>query len=235
MTMARVETFPNAPIVEAILSIEVDYIDDLVTPAETFHRKTRDLLPIREEIASSGTADRDSHGYRFTSKDRLQVVQITPRSFSFHRLRPYSNWEQFSGAALGLWNQYLSEFMPDGVRGVNLRYLNRIDIPAPFSDLREYVSLSPNLPEGVDAGFFGYLLRLSLRDASVPAVAYVTQRTEYDQINTVLPLLFDIDVRSVGKMSARDEVVWRMIEKLRDYKNRLFFSSITEAARKLFR
>lgn len=229
--MAKVETFPNAPIVEAILSIEVSSLTDFVASAESFHQVVRGAMPIREEIRTlSGV------GYRFGSNDGLQVVQITRRSCSFHRLQPYTSWEHFSGEARAIWREYVIHFAPEQVLGASLRYLNRINLPTPFRGLHQYVSLVPNLPEGIDAGLSGFLLRLSLTDAAIPALAYVTQRTEYDPAAGVLPLLFDIDVRSVPETSIRDEMdVWRVMEELRDYKNRLFFSSITEAARELFR
>lgn len=233
--MAIVETFPNAPIVEAILSIEVDYLDDLHSRAGAFHEATSHLLPIQEEIEAPGATEPTLDGYRFTSGDGVQVVQITRRSFSFHRLRPYRDWEQFSGAAHEVCLHYLRHFTPAAVRGINLRYLNRIEIPAGFGDVREYVPLSPNLPDGIDVGLAGYLLRLALIDPAVPAVAYLTQRTEQPSSIGNLLLLFDIDVRSEAEVPARDDALWRVIERLRDYKNRLFFSSITEAARELFR
>jgi uncharacterized protein (TIGR04255 family) len=233
--MAIVETFPNAPIVEAILSIEVDYLDDFHSRAGAFHEATRHLLPVEEEIESPTTTGQPLLGYRLTSEDGAQVVQLMRRSFSFHRLRPYRDWDQFSAAAQQMWLHYLRHFTPGAVRGINLRYLNRIEIPGPFGDVREYVPLSPNLPEGMDVGLAGYLLRLALVDPEVPAVAYVTQRTEQRSSIGNLPLLFDIDVRSEAEMPAGDDALWRVIGRLRDYKNRLFFSSITEAARELFR
>jgi uncharacterized protein (TIGR04255 family) len=228
--MANIETFPNAPIIEAILSIEVSYLTELATPADSFYQTVRDRLPIREEINSGGDG-----GYRFTSADALQVLQVTRRSFSFHRLRPYTDWVRFSSEAHGIWREYLGHFTPEKVRGASLRYLNRIDIPTPFRDLSEYVSLSLNLPDGIAPGFSEYLVRLSLTDKSIPAVAYVTQRAEHELASGALSLLFDIDVRSEFEIPIRDESVWGLMEDLRDYKNRLFFSSITDAAKELFR
>lgn len=233
--MPNVETFPNAPIVEAILSIEVNYLQDLVTPVEAFSRENCGLLPVREEITSGSVSERGPGGYRFSSADGLQVLQITRRSFSFHRLRPYSDWERFAGDAHRLWREYLGHFTPETVRGANLRYLNRIDIPASFANLRDYISLLATLPAGLETSLSGYLLRLSLADESIPAAAYVTQRIQPETTGGVLPLVFDIDVRSELDLGIRDDSLWRVLEQLRDYKNRLFFSSITDAARDLFR
>ena len=148
--MADIETFPNAPIIEAILSIEVSYLADLDTSADSFYQAVRSRLPIREEISSAG----GDGGCRFASGDGLQVLQVTRRSFSYHRLRPYTDWERFSSEAHGIWREYLGHFTPEKVRGASLRYLNRIDIPTAFRDLSEYISLSLNLPEGIAPGSF---------------------------------------------------------------------------------
>jgi uncharacterized protein (TIGR04255 family) len=240
--MPAVEVFPRAPIVEAILSLEVNPVDDLFGAVEKFWQAVCEQLPVRERIGGparalkpSGRLQSESTAYRFASEDGLHVVQISGRGFSFHRMRPYQDWSHFSATAKHFWETFAVHFRPERVSDIHLRYLNRIEIPMPLEYLQNYLVLYPNVPKGIDTGLGGYLMRLSLSDPSVPALAYVTQRSEYDPERGILPIVFDIDVSRGGDLDAHDEALWVSIDSLRDYKNRLFFESITERTRTLFR
>lgn len=240
--MPAVEVFPRAPIVEAILSLEVNPVDDLFGAVEEFRQAVGKELPVRERIGGparalnpSGRLQSPTTAYRFASEDGLHVVQISERVFSFHRMRPYQDWDRFSATAKQFWETFAAHFRPERVSDIHLRYLNRIEIPMPLAALPNYLSLYPKVPEGIDTGSSGYLLRVSLSDPSVPALAYVTQRSEYDPVHGMVPVVFDIDVSRVCDFTVADEELWLSIERLRDYKNRLFFESITEETRALFR
>ena len=240
--MSAVEVFPRAPIVEAILSLEVNPLDDLFGAVDKFWQAVGQELPVRERIGGparalnpSGRLQSQSTAYRFASEDGLHVVQVSRAAFAFHRMRPYQDWARFSATAKHFWEVFAAHFRPERVSDIHLRYLNRIEIPMPLGALPDYLSLHPRVPEGIDTGSSGYLMRVSLSDASVPALAYVTQRSEYDPERGMFPVVFDIDVSRVGDFTVDDEELWLSIERLRDYKNRLFFESITERTRDLFR
>lgn len=240
--MPVVEVFPRAPIVEAILSLELDHLDDLLVSAEEFWQAVKKELPIREQIGgparathSPGRLESRFTGYRFESEDGLHVVQVSRRAFSFHRMRPYQDWTQFSATARYFWEAFVARLGRGRISNIHLRYLNRIEIPLPFEYLQDYLSLYPKVPKGIDTGSSGFLMRLALADPSVPAFAHVTQRSEHEPEHGVVPIVFDIDVSRVGDFRVDDEALWMSIEALRDYKNRLFFESITEQTRNLFR
>ncbi|HEX2078190.1 MAG TPA: TIGR04255 family protein [Longimicrobium sp.] len=240
--MAVVEVFPRAPIVEAILSLELNYLDDLPALADKYWQAIGNELPSRERtggpaaaLRPSGRLQSTSTEYRFGSEDGLHVVQVSRRAFSFHRMRPYQDWAQFSATARHFWEAFVEHFGPERISEIHLRYLNRIEIPLPLDYLQDYLALYPMVPEEIDTGSIGYLMRLSLSDPAVPALAHVTQRFEYDPERRVFPIVFDIDVSRSGDWAVTDRELWQSIEGLRDYKNRLFFESITERTRALFR
>lgn len=246
--MGQIETFRNPPIVEAILAFEYSYLDDLITSANNFYEVIRKSYPDREELniplaatltrsgQSLGTPKTKPSGFRFTSPDGLQAVQVTRRSLSIHRLQPYIDWEHFAAISQDIWREFVSYFGPDYITEIRLRYLNRLDIPLPFNELSDYVTMCPKIPADIEVGFSGYLLRLTLADASIPARATVTQRAAVAPVDQgTLPVVFDIDVFREGEFELSDKVIWNAIGSLRDYKNRLFFGSITESARELFR
>lgn len=247
---SEVEVFPRAPVSEAILGLALPYLDDLSAYIKPFHEAVRDSFPECEPIEVPDTDEylwpgtSNGHrigrkgepaGYRISSEDKLQVVQITRRAVTYHRLRPYVDWAHFAEGAIPVWRAFTSTFKPEFVSGLRLRYLNRIEIPRPFGDLEEYFTLLPKIPQPVDTGFSGYLMRITLLEPQIGAFAHVTQLGEYEANQPFLPVIFDIDVRMNYEVSAEVQTLWAAVEALRDYKNRIFFSGITEKTRGLFR
>jgi uncharacterized protein (TIGR04255 family) len=244
--MEQVEVFPRAPIEEAILAFEVPRLDDLTLSAVAFHEAIRSAFPMRREIDQTDTLftyppqrrlgpTGEPKGLRFSSEDGLQVVEVTRTGLSFHRLRPYISWEHFEASARPVWKAFLGYFGPEGVSSLRLRYLNRIDLPGPVVELGDYLYTYPEIASGIEREVFDYLIRLRMLDQTIPARGTVTQRTDYKGEPTVLPLVFDVDVATMGAVERSDEAIWARINQLRDFKNRLFFSSITSRTRELFR
>jgi uncharacterized protein (TIGR04255 family) len=92
------------------------------------------------------------------------------------------------------------------------------------------------IPKPVDTGFSGYLMRVTLHEPDTGAEAHVTQLSELAAgFEDTLTVIFDIDVRLQDEIAAQEDVLWPAVQHLRSYKNRIFFSSLTEKTRRLFR
>jgi uncharacterized protein (TIGR04255 family) len=52
--------------------------------------------------------------------------------------------------------------------------------------------------------------------------------------NGYAPIVLDIDVFMARQFDAHEEEFWRCLDQLRDFKNTVFFESITEKAMELF-
>lgn len=101
--------------------------------------------------------------------------------------------------------------------------------------MADYLTLCLSVPHTIDTGFSDYLLRLVLMDPVVPARAEITQIVGKDAAPP-WTLTFDIDVTSKDlEFDPNSPQLWEQVGRLRDYKNRLFFSSITEYCREMFR
>lgn len=238
------EPLPRPPIVEAILAFEVPYVEDLSATLDQFHILVRDRFTMREDqratrlVFATGEQTPAIAGATLTSQDRQEVIRLNDRSFAYHHLRPYPGWGSFARFAEDLWTRYVEAFQPVAVTELRLRYLNRIELPLPIHEIEDYVGSYPRLPSAIDTGMTGYLMQFSLTDDSVPARAQVTQRLEYDDEDVLrgrLPLVFDIEVSRRGQFPTIGDGLWSTVESLREYKNRLFFSSITDKTLALFR
>lgn len=239
----------NAPITEAIIDIRIKLKEDF--EAERFltlydaisgqypEKKARHKWEGRFEFKkgegpiSSGTETTD--GYIFTSIDAKQVFQARIDGFTFNRLRPYEKWETFRDEAFRLWKLYRELVSPEIFR-VAVRFINKFDIPLfpqPMLDFNEYLTAAPIVPEGLPQGVNSFLTRVVIHDPGLDATAIITQAFEQIVDPKSLPIILDIDVFQQKEVISEEEA-WQMLEELRHFKNKIFFTSITEKARGLF-
>jgi uncharacterized protein (TIGR04255 family) len=229
-----VEVFPRAPVVEAILSFRFPPLDDIEYALPTLKADFADVFPHVEAVELPRSSRRPEKAFRFKSADERHVLRLSRTSFSFHRLRPYSDWQDLAAGAQSAWSHVCKRYDPEFVSAVSLRYLNKILLPV-GKDMAEYITLCPSVPRSIDTGFSDYLLRLVLVDDVVPARAEITQVAGMGE-DPPRTLTFDIDViTDAEEFLPESAQLWDQVGRLRDYKNRLFFSSITDACRELFR
>ena len=192
--MVETTRFPNAPITEALLDIRVTLPaqTDLAKLA-TFHDAIKQRYPSRQERLAwrghieikstpvaqvSQSAAGGPDGYSFTSVDGRQVVQARLDGFTFSRLKPYDKWEALRDEARELWQHYARIASPETVTRVALRYINRIEIPLPMRDFKDYILTTPEISPDLPQGLGSFFMRLVIPDPKAQAVAIVTETVE---------------------------------------------------------
>ena len=247
--LAERELFRNAPITEALLDIRAILPDHTgLDQLASFHDSVRDRYPNKRdrkiwtgsihvraegpEIAgSSGGID----GFLFSSVDGKNIVQCRLDGFTFNRLKPYDKWETFREEAFKLWQSYVRIAAPKEITRVALRYINRIEIPLPITDFKDYVLTGPEIAPGLPQGLTGFFMQLTIPITDIPAQAIVTETIEPITETKRLPFILDIDVCRQAAFNVAEHDAWEVFEKLHDLKNHIFFKSITPKARELFR
>jgi len=239
--------FGNAPISEAILDIrvtlppyvEVQRLASFQNPIRARYplSRRRTALPtdvgLREggvQVVPSTTV---SDGYLFSTEDRLQTVQVRMDGFTFNRLKPYDRWTTFRDEARALWALYREVARPERVTRLALRYINRIAIPLPITDFSEWVRTTPEIAPGLPQNLQSFFMRLEIPYEPIGGLAIVTETIERPEGNR-LPFLLDINVITRGDLSTDDPYVWDAFDRLRDFKNEIFFKSVTDRAKELF-
>lgn len=243
----KYEVFKNAPITEAVLEV-------VVLPAE--ETKMESLLPFYEPIkerfpkveqgkevrggfkvgvGSTSFFEEKPIGYLFRSLQESKVIQARLNGFAFSKLKPYEDWESFRSEAKDLWKSYIENTKPQKILRISMRYINRIEIPLPMRDFKEYIlthlQIAPDLPQAISQFF----IRFEIPNYKIPATAVIIQTIENVTDKNRLPLIFDIDVIRENEYSIDSSEVWTDFENLHDFKNDIFFSSITEKTKELFR
>lgn len=72
-----------------------------------------------------------------------------------------------------------------------------------------------------------------IHDPEIDAAAIITQAFEQIVDPKLIPIILDIDVFRQKEVISEEEA-WQTLEKLRHFKNRIFFASITEKTKELF-
>ena len=175
-------------------------------------------------------------GYTFTSLDGKQIVHARLDAFGFSRLKPYVSWKDFCGHARALWAHYVKVARADRVTRVGLRYINRIELPLLLDDFKDYILTKPDIAPGLPRAVATYALQMVLRDVQPGIGVTINQGLDPGGATTeTLPLIFDIDAFTNVDLAAGDDEVWKLVERLRMVKNEVFFKSLTEKAKELFR
>ena len=247
----KTPTFPNAPIVEAILDIraKTDEATDLGR-LSGFQADLKARYPKRQErsrwstglhLKSTGeaaliTPKGGPEGYWFTSPDGKQIVQVRVDGFSFSRLRPYENWRKFKAEAKELWSHYVKVVSPLAISRLALRYINRIQIPFPVKDFNDYLITRPEIADDLPHDVVKFFMQVTVPEPKTEAVAIINQSMEPPPGEfTELPVIFDIDVFKSIEIDATSETIWEVFETLRAFKNDVFLKSLTEKAKALFK
>jgi uncharacterized protein (TIGR04255 family) len=233
--MTTPEYLPNAPISEAVIEVRVqprDGLDRAMLSAA--HTQLRDKYPTIESVGPDELTDASGEaGYLFRSADGFEVAQFLRSGFSFNRLRPYTRWELIFPEALRVWTIYQNVMAPPLVTRAGVRYINRLEFPQPVQDLHEYLAAPPPIPEGLPREISGFITVVTIQDSLTGREAEITQALEgYD--DNAATVILDIDTRKSLEVSPDDVRIEATLESLREFKNAIFFQSITDRTKRLF-
>ncbi len=239
--------FPNAPITEALLDIRVKLPEKrALADLKVFQDHIKDRFPGRKERKflmsalhlapepSARVSASGSDGYLFESPKEKKIVQARLDGFTFNKLKPYENWESFCSEARELWALYFKIANPTKVTRIALRYINRIEVPLPMKDFKEYILTSPEVAPELPQGVAHFFMRLVIPNDDIGAVAVITQTMEEPTADGKLPLILDIDVWQKTEYEGENPKMWDEFEKLRIFKNDVFFNTTTDKAKELF-
>jgi uncharacterized protein (TIGR04255 family) len=239
--------YKNSPITEAVVDIRLG-------PSPS--RSPDALLPIHSEILAEYpqkteiqklegkftigqpvTQSQSLIGFRYDSVDKKYVFQARVDGFTLSRLQPYEHWEPFKKEAQRLWTIYRRYADPLHCIRAAVRYINRIDLPAQPeqpAEMKDYFRTYPEVSADLPQLLAGHLMQLliphendttlSLIQASVPP-----PRPGVASVNLDLDLF-----KESPTAFATDEQIWLFFDSLREVRDHIFESCITDKARALF-
>lgn len=166
----------------------------------------------------------EPRGYLLKSEDGARIVRVEANRFSFSWLTLYPGWDEFFAAAMGSWGCYRELLKPMQVDRLAARYINRMilsdELPVQLGD---YLELPPQSTAGTRMESF--LTQLHVCDDGDRALrASIIQASEHERR---LVVILDIDTSKIVKCECGSAEIPEVFRDLRDFKNRLFFRSIT--------
>lgn len=231
----------TAPIKEALIDIHVALpekvgierlnsgylqISDRYPTSKTLHRGEFRIDVEGSSREHMAVASSNNIGYRYISDDRQNIVQFRIDGFTFSQLEYYSSWEDLKQEAVRLWEVYSNSVSPSLIPRIATRYINLLKLPQD-SDIEEYLAAPPKIPDGVDQNLSGFLTRIRIERPSIGAKGIVTQGWD-DKNYKDMTVLLDIEVYIEKEFDPRKGEFWNCFDQLREFKNDIFFNSITE-------
>lgn len=243
--MAKPQHLANAPITEALIDIRVTLPKHTreITHLAALGAQFRDRYPDQKDIhefqyhvkfGSSPIEEKSSTpvGFRFTSADHTQVIQATLNGFTFSQLPPYQDWTKLREEAKRTWQLYTDHVRHENITRVAARYINKLKFPGPLIDFDHYLSYVPVVPKVLPPVLGGFFSRIVVPDQEGQCTAIITQM--FQPSPSEIAVILDIDAFR-EKVFADESEAWATIESLRDFKNLIFFDSITEKTVELYK
>lgn len=236
--------YPNPPITEAIIDIQVDSqpqitIDDLQNVRDERYRTVRRRFVYEGELRGgaevSASATQKHIGFICFTEDEKQAFQARLDGFTFSRLSPYADWSSLRDEAKRLWNIYKTALGVKGVNRIAVRYINRLNLPLPLEDFKEYLLTTPEIGPATSQGLSGFLMRLEAPQLDIDAMLILHEALIPPPSDEMVSILLDIDLFQEASIALEnDEQLWLILETLRHRKNQVFEASITDKTRRLF-
>ncbi len=115
-----------------------------------------------------------------------------------------------------------------------LRYINRIEIPLPIRDFKDYLLTIPQIAPNLPQALAHFIMRLVVPNPEIGATAVINVVMDQSSSAKFQPIIFDIDVFKIMNHPGNSEEIWQDFDQLRIFKNEIFFNSITDRAKELF-
>lgn len=237
--------YSRAPITEALIDIQVqlpqeaklDILAQVYPSIQSEYPKSEEMLVFQGQMvagASIGaTASQSQIGYRAFSDDQKQILQVRLDGFTFSRLAPYDCWEKFRDEAKRLWSIYQSLTNPAAIIRLALRYINRLDIPLPISDLKDYLRTFPEVSSDLPQGLSGYFMQLQIPQEKLATMLVLNQALVPPPTPDCISILLDFDLFLEQNIPKDGVTIWEILEQMHEQKNKAFEACITEHTREL--
>ena len=245
--MVPANSYSRSPLVEALLDFQVELPKDFVAkkleecqepvkvdyPSSSPLRHAYGRIELGDQVNASATSQ--DIGNRFVDASGLQIFQARVDGFTYNRLAPYLGWQKFSSEARRLWDVYRDVTKPVRLKRVAARYINRIDIPAPLVELKDYFRTGPEVSPALPQSMAAFFVQVTLPVEELKALVTLTETMAQPPRPGITSVVFDLDLFRTNELPTDEAGLWELIERFRDWKNKIFEACITDKIRELIK
>lgn len=239
--------YSRAPITEAVIDLGVTLppkttlaaLVGLHNSIATDYPHQEDLLVLHGQMragASVGaSASQTQLGFGYASSDQKQIIHARLDGFSFSRLAPYEHWEAFRDEAKRLWGIYQNAIHPIAINRLAVRYINRLNLPLPVKDFKDYLRVFPEVPSDISDFLNGYFLQLQIPKPEVDATLILNQAIIPPSSDAVVSVLLDLDLFKQCDLPIAETTLWENLDNLHEKIDSIFEACITDETRELIK
>lgn len=232
--MARQRQLARPPLREAVIDIQlteqlpVSFAEDLkdkVIPG--YERKHQiNFGQFSFDVGSGQSSGKQElAGWRYELPDASRMVQVRRNGMTYSILRDYTEWAEIKAATRQIWNLYRQWAGNVEIGRTAARYINVFDFPV-GTELDDYLTAAPKIPEELPQKLDSFLARVVVPfEHNISAI--ITQAVE-PSVQPAVRVIVDIDVYAQRVFAADSVELWDFIDRLRQVKNAIFFSLVTE-------
>jgi uncharacterized protein (TIGR04255 family) len=241
--MATSRRLTNPPIKEALVDVKVTGGESVdVARLRSLHPELRDRYPNVEEhnlmeakvqVGKPGSIAATSRqvgfmGTFFKSGDKQRVAQFRRDGFTFNQVGHYSSADDLFDEVVDLWPRYLRAVEPKAITTITVRYINELALPLRAGDsLQRFLLAPPLVPAQGQQLVRQFQVRLVLIDQPTDSRVQVDQSLVGGKADARYVL--DIIASHPGPLPIETSLR-EHLDVLRDVKNRVFFSMVTDEA-----
>lgn len=254
MTFSVRKEFKNPPIKEAIFAI---YFKEVVNAEQLNNFQNTDYVkknyPIINpnftlQVTNKGQINSNNTKPSFSTNHKQEgytlqcgsacnkSIQVTPTHISYHNFNKYAGWDTMYNELKEIWAEFCKSVGNNNLSRVSVRYINQIALPYPFKKgFADYIKLLPQIPDGMNKRVNNFFLQINVPDSNNEMQGVITETVlPVGENLSILNFLIDLTVLKEGKLECNGTEMWDSFTKIREFKNELFFSCITEETEKLF-
>lgn len=229
--------FNKSPITEAVINILVELpetislesLDILTNTVNEDYPNKRNSFNFEAFFSDDGpTVTNDITGYIFSNTETKKIFQARLDGFAVNKLTPYDTWELFVEEAKRLWEIYYSVANPTLIHSITLRYIDKLDIPLPFSDFNEYITNAPVTSRELPQELTSFFYQIQTDYDDIGAHLILSQSMLPQTNDELVNIILDINLQKNLEISADNIDFWQDLETLHNRMNHVFRASITE-------
>ncbi|MDP2929843.1 MAG: TIGR04255 family protein [Candidatus Omnitrophota bacterium] len=238
--------YKNPPVVEALCEIFFDGSQWDSTLPGLFFDRIKNNYPKKKELDQIGVevnvfkniqgsrVFRGNQRIQFIKNDGSQLVQVEKDLLVVNQLRPYPRFEYWKPTIDAMLAIYKELAMPNSIKRIGIRYINRVVIPSDKFKMEDYFCLYPKVPQSLGAAHGKFMMRLEIPPKNKGHMLVVTFGTAPAESFEISAEMFDLyDICAISPSLSLEQVDKCIMEAHENIET-AFEKSITDKARVLF-
>jgi uncharacterized protein (TIGR04255 family) len=237
--------YKHPPIVEVLC--EFQYLSenwDWTIPG-LIYQEIKEKFPQKRQLNRVETDDEIKKGQfsgqlkngidrmQFVNHENNALIQVAPDLLVINHLHPYPNWKNFRLLIMENFEIYKNIAKPQNLKSIDLRYINRFEIPKKPLQMSDYFNVEPRVPEKQQP-MKSLFMRVEIPHTSDSGQLMLTFGSIEEEKNEESVFVLDLEYSTLPEspINSMDINLW--IDNAHQHIETLFEACITDKLRTMF-